>query len=101
MNKKKIFIIDSIVVILLLAFDQFTKYLAVQKLMGKQAFVIIPKVLEFDYLENRGVAFGMFQNQKLVILISTVILLSFILFFMIKMPEGTFKKAPFKIFMSF
>lgn len=87
-NKKKLFIIDSIIILALLLFDQFTKNLAVQKLMNKPAFVIIPKVLEFDYLENRGVAFGMFQNQKIVILISTMILLTCILLFMLKMPEG-------------
>lgn len=89
MSKKKFFIIDSIIIILLLAIDQFTKYLAVQKLMNKPAFVIINNVLELDYLENRGVAFGMFQNQKLIILLSTIALLAVIGYIKYKMPNGT------------
>lgn len=89
MSKKKLFIIDSIIIIVLLAIDQYTKYLAVQKLMNKPAFVIINNVLELDYLENRGVAFGMFQNQKMVILLSTIALLALISFVKYKMPAGT------------
>ena len=87
MNKKKLYIIDIVLVIILLAIDQFTKYLAVQKLMNKPAFVIIHNVLEFDYLENRGVAFGMMQNQKWFILLTTFVLLAAVLFLLIKLPE--------------
>ena len=88
MNKKILYIIDTILVFILLAIDQFTKYLAVNKLMDKPAFVIINKVLEFDYLENRGVAFGMMQNQKWFILLTTFILLSVVLFLLLRLPEN-------------
>ena len=88
MNKKKLYIIDTILVFILLAIDQFTKYLAVNKLMDKPAFVIINKVLEFDYLENRGVAFGMMQNQKWFILLTTFILLSVVLFLLLRLSEN-------------
>jgi len=88
-NKKKLFLIDCSLIILFLVLDQFTKFLAVQKLMNKPAFVIIKNVLELDYLENRGVAFGMFQNQKVVILLSTIVLLAVIGFIMYKMPSGS------------
>ena len=88
MSKKKLYVIDTVIVILLLAFDQFTKYLSVQKLMNKPAFVLIKGVLEFDYLENRGVAFGMMQNQKWFILLTTFILLSIVLFVLFRLPEG-------------
>lgn len=89
MSKKKLLIIDTILIVILLAIDQFTKYLAVQKLMNKSAFVVIKNVLEFDYLENRGVAFGMFQNQKIIILLSTMALLFVIGFVKYKMPTGS------------
>lgn len=88
MNKKKLYVIDTILVFILLTIDQFTKYLAVNKLMNKPAFVIINKVLEFDYLENRGVAFGMMQNQKWFILLTTFILLSVVLFLLYRLPEN-------------
>lgn len=89
MNKKCLFIIDTIVVMILLGLDQFTKYIAVKKLMNKPAFIVIKDVLEFDYLENRGVAFGMMQNQKWAILLTTFLLLSFVLLVLYKLPEGT------------
>lgn len=75
-------------VILLVWFDQFTKKLAVDKLMNKEPFTIIKGVLEFDYLENRGVAFGMFQGQRFLILIVGVIVIVGLLFLLIKMPQG-------------
>lgn len=70
MNKQKIklLIMDMILLIILVALDQFTKYIAVLKLKNQAAFSIIDGVLEFNYLENRGAAFGMLQNQKIFFL---------------------------------
>ena len=88
MSKKIRLCMDVILVILLVWFDQFTKKLAVDKLMNKEPFTIIKGVLEFDYLENRGVAFGMFQGQRFLILIVGVIVIVGLLFLLIKMPQG-------------
>ena len=62
-QKRKRLIQDIIFIIILIAFDQFTKYLAVLQLKDKSAFKIIDGVLELNYLENKGAAFGMLQNQ--------------------------------------
>jgi len=86
--KKKRGIISILLTIVLIAFDQFTKKLAVLRLMNKPAFVIIEGVLEFDYLENRGVAFGMFQNQRWPILIFGLILMAGIIWVICRLPEG-------------
>lgn len=88
MSKKIRLCMDVILVILLVWFDQFTKKLAVEKLMNKEPFTIIKGVLEFDYLENRGVAFGMFQGQRFLILIIGAIVIVGLLFLLIKMPQG-------------
>lgn len=88
MSKKIRLCMDVILVILLVWFDQFTKKLAVDKLMNKEPFTIIKGVLEFDYLENRGVAFGMFQGQRFLILIVGAIVIVGLLFLLIKMPQG-------------
>ena len=58
--------------------DQLTKYLAVVHLKGKEAYVLWDQVFQLEYLENRGAAFGMLQNQQIffffsVILISVVV----------------------------
>lgn len=63
-------LLDIIILIFLVAIDQYTKYIAVQKLKNQPAFNIINGVLEFNYLENRGAAFGMLQNQKIFLFLS-------------------------------
>ncbi len=88
MSKKILLILDVLLIAALIVFDQFTKKLAVAKLMNQPAFVLIDGVLELDYLENRGVAFGMFQGQRIMILLVGVVFLAILLFFMFKMPAG-------------
>lgn len=83
---KKLFF-DFILLILLVAADQFTKYIAVIKLKNGQAFSIINGVLEFNYLENRGAAFGMLQNQKMFFVFVAIIFLSVIVYVLFKVPN--------------
>lgn len=78
--------LDLVLTALLLALDQYTKYLAVKHLKNQPAIILIRGVLELNYLENRGSAFGMLQNQKFFILFVGVIFLAVILFFLFKLP---------------
>lgn len=86
-KRSKMLIIDFVLVIVLLVFDQLTKYLAIMNLKGQSPFVLIEGVLELQYLENRGSAFGMLQNQKFFILFVGIVFLAVILFFLFKLPE--------------
>jgi len=86
-KKGKMLCIDLIVGLVLLALDQVTKYLAIVRLKGQPAYPIIQGVLELQYLENRGSAFGLLQNQKFFILFVGVIFLAVILFFLFKLPN--------------
>lgn len=87
-NKKKAILlsVDLILGILLVWFDQFTKSLAIRHLKGKEPYSLIDGVLELQYLENRGAAFGMLQNQKIFILFVGIIFMLVLLFFLLKMP---------------
>lgn len=60
MKKKdtKTLIFSSGLILLLVAFDQLTKYWAVIALKGKPAVPIIKDVFELQYLENTSAAFG-------------------------------------------
>ena len=72
-HKRNFIIFDFIMIIILISIDQYTKHLAVLNLKDKPAFSIIDGVFELNYLENRGAAFGMLQNQKgFFILISCI-----------------------------
>ena len=85
--KKKMFLIFTILFIVLLGVDQFTKYLAIQHLKGGNNIELIEGVLELHYLENRGAAFGLLQNQKFFILFVGIIFLAIAVFCLIKLPE--------------
>ena len=92
MNKEKksriiMLLIDVLITAVLLVFDQFTKHLAVVHLKGQAPYVLIDGVLELQYLENRGSAFGMLQNQKVFILFVGIVFLAVLLFFLLKLPE--------------
>ncbi len=89
MSKRKILflIFDFVFLILLVLGDQMTKYIAVLKLKDGPAFSIIDGVLEFNYLENRGAAFGMLQNQKIFFVFVAAIFLCVIIYVLVKAPD--------------
>ena len=66
MNKNKGFLLfaDILLLSILIFLDQLSKYFAIIFLKDKAPVVLIDGVFEFHYLENRGAAFGMLQNQK-------------------------------------
>lgn len=67
--------------------DQVTKIFAAGLLKGKQPFVIIPGVLEFQYLENTGAAWGMFSGARWFFIVLTVAVLAFVLVETAKIPD--------------
>lgn len=75
-----------IAVALLTGFDQLTKLLAVKNLKGKADIPLIPDVLYFQYLENRGAAFGIFQDQKIFLVLLTSLILVGVCYVLWKIP---------------
>lgn len=82
MKKVRLLIIS----ILLIAFDQLTKYLATIKLKGQEPFDVIKGVFQFYYHENNGSAFGMFGGKTIFLLIFTSLILIGILYLYFKLP---------------
>lgn len=72
--------------IILIVFDQWTKYLAVEHLMNKEPFIIIDGVFQLRYLENRGAAFGMMQGQQTFFLITGIIAVIVLAYVYFKLP---------------
>ncbi|MDO5135131.1 MAG: signal peptidase II [Eubacteriales bacterium] len=66
-----LFFLPGILLILTLL-DQATKLLGVLYLKGRPPLVLIPGVLELSYLENRGIAFGLFQGRIPFFLVGTL-----------------------------
>nr|WP_297935988.1 signal peptidase II [uncultured Lachnoclostridium sp.] len=73
-------------VIILVLLDQLTKYWAATTLKGNNPIVIWKNVFELQYLENRGIAFGLFQNKTIVFVIFTIIILGVVIYYFYKVP---------------
>lgn len=87
-KKKKItLMLDIIAIIILIIIDQITKHLAVLHLKDKPALNIVNGVLELNYLENKGAAFGMLQNQKIFFVFVAIIILGVIAYILYKTPD--------------
>ncbi len=87
MKKAVRMIIDVLAIIALLFFDQYTKYLAITDLKGQSAVSLIDGILELQYLENKGAAFGMLQNKKTLFIFMTVVMLTVIFYVFFKLPQ--------------
>lgn len=70
-----------ILVILLIVIDQISKFYIVENI-GKEIKNIIPNVLNFTYVENRGGAFGVGQNSTMMFVLVNIIILGIIIRFM-------------------
>ncbi len=81
-------IFDLVLALLLIVLDQYTKYIATLRLKGKASISLIDGILELQYLENRGAAFGMMQNQKIFFVTVAVVILAVILYVVIKSPTS-------------
>lgn len=88
-NKKTgIYLVSGVLGVLILTLlDQWTKRLAVQYLAGQPDIILIKGVFQLHYLENRGAAFGIFQNQRVIFLILTLIYLLAAGWFYMKIPK--------------
>ena len=81
-------ILDFIFMCMLIVADQYTKAWAVVTLKDKPAIPIISGILELNYLENRGAAFGMMQNQKIFFIFVAIVILGCIVYMLVKAPAS-------------
>jgi signal peptidase II len=83
--------IEIFIVIAVIALDQFAKFLTVRLLKPIGTYPLIDGVFHFTYVENRGAAFGILQNQRWVFLVVTTLamILLVIYLYTLKSEEGT------------
>lgn len=85
-NRKKRNLLSYFIIIILLIIDQLTKWMAVVNLQGNPGVDLIPRVFKFQYLENRGAAFGILENQLLFFYIMTPCVVLTVLYILYKIP---------------
>jgi signal peptidase II len=71
MKKYKKHIWCAVMIILIVAFDQITKYLVTLNLKGKPSVTFIPGVVQFNYAENTGMAFSMLSGARWMFIVLT------------------------------
>jgi signal peptidase II len=81
-------VLCSIAVLTLL--DQVTKLLAVSFLKDHDSVSLIAHVLEFSYLENRGMAFGLMQGKLSFFLIQCLLFFAAVAYCFLRMPASRF-----------
>lgn len=71
-------------IVLLVLLDQFSKYLAKKYLILKQPINLIEGYLNLIYVENRGAAFGMFRDKKIILVGFTSIVVIGLIYYLFK-----------------
>ncbi|MCH5296499.1 MAG: signal peptidase II [Ruminococcus sp.] len=74
------------------AADQVIKYFISTNLKPVGSVTVIDNILDFTYVENRGVAFGMFSGMRWIFIVLTALLICAIVIYMFK------KKPQSKLF---
>ena len=83
--------ISLIVGAVLVIIDQIIKYFVSAYLQPVGSVSVIDNLFSLTYVENKGVAFGMFSNMRWVFVALTSALLAIIIFYMFKKrPKGKF-----------
>lgn len=77
-NKKQkiIYILPVIMISLLVAIDQLTKYIVKTSFRLQESKPIIKDIFELCYIQNDGVAWGMFGGKRIIFIIITLIVLA-------------------------
>ena len=76
------------------------KSVAVSALGGGKRIPLIPGVLEFYYIQNRGAAFGIFQDGTFILGMISAIALCALIFVYLRIPDGK-KYLPLRLVLIF
>lgn len=81
--------------VIIAAIDQIIKYFIYNELSPNRKITVIDNLFSLVYTENRGVAFGMFQNMQWLFAIITLVIMIFLLYLYIsgKMKGKLFSAA--------
>lgn len=85
-NRISHYLLAVVTVIAAVVLDQWTKHLAVLHLKDQTPYTLIEGVFKLQYLENRGAAFGMLQNQRVFFYICVVVIAIFVIWFYKRVP---------------
>ncbi len=65
----------ALLILFLIIFDQLSKYFVVENFSHGETLSFFEGVFHLTYVQNRGIAFGMFQNSVKLVSILTIIII--------------------------
>ena len=74
-----------VIAAVVLVLDQLTKIWVVSGMDVSQSIPVIRNVLHMTYVQNRGMAFGLFENNRMLFMIPTVILIGAVILAIVKL----------------
>ena len=90
--KKKLYIY-LLLIVLLISFDQLTKLLVISSFNVNDKLVLIDNLLKFYYIKNTGISFGILSNQRIVIILLSILIISYIIYEWIKNKNNKYMKV--------
>ncbi len=82
-----LFLLPIVITILLVLLDQGTKLWALASLKPIHSMTVLDGILDLTFVENRGVAFGMFSGQRWLILLLTAAIAGGLFYFYRSLPK--------------
>ncbi|MBP2031447.1 signal peptidase II [Clostridium algifaecis] len=90
-----------LIIIFGLIIDRLTKIWAINVLSGVSEITIIKNFFSFLYIENKGAAFGIFQNKTVFLTIITVIIMIGIVYYIVRYkPRNIFVNVALSLIIS-
>lgn len=83
----RIYVLPILLIALLTAFDQLTKYMITSSFELYESKMVIQNILSFTYIRNTGVAWGMFQGKRIIFLVLTAVVLLFCFYIFVNIAE--------------
>lgn len=74
-----------IIAAVVLVIDQLSKIEVVSGMEVSQSIPVIQDVLHMTYVQNRGMAFGLFSDNRMLFMIPTVVLIAAVVFAIVKL----------------
>jgi signal peptidase II len=83
----------GIIIVLIVALDQYTKYVIVNKINFGDVIPVIDKFFYLTYWENKGAAWGILQNGRIFFLAITVVIVAAMTYILYKSDNKILKSA--------
>lgn len=86
-SKKSRYIFALVMIVILTALDQFTKYLVAKNMTLGEAIPLIKGAFQLRYITNVGAAWSMFENKQIIFILMTPIVIFFLGKMFVCLPE--------------